>query len=158
MTVPFLDAHDYLIPVCQSHIIVLISISRHPSVRGLWRDSVSLVNVHHTSIRVRSCLDLKPLACWDRVFETNWGHGWWSLVLVACYVASDICRDEQITLLEESYRVRVSSFVWSRNRVCGITELFTAWIKSNFHVYLYYWFWLSGWTYKAALPFLNINF
>jgi hypothetical protein len=44
------------------------------------------------------------------------------LVLVACYAASSLCCDEQITLAGESYRVPVSNYVRSRNWICCITK------------------------------------
>jgi hypothetical protein len=47
----------------------------------------------------------RPLACWDRGFESQRGHGYLSVVSVmCCQVGRRIC-DELITRREESYRL-----------------------------------------------------
>ena len=48
---------------------------------------------------------LRPLACWDCIYESRWGHGYLS-VYYECWVLSGtgIC-DELITRAEESYRL-----------------------------------------------------
>jgi hypothetical protein len=57
-----------------------------------------------------SGVDMKPLACWDRKFESCQGHGCSSLVFAMCYVGSGFF-DELITISEGAYRVRVQSCV-----------------------------------------------
>jgi hypothetical protein len=57
---------------------------------------------------------LRPLGCWNRGFESRWEHGCSSLVFVLCCVFSGLYGG-LIARLEESYRVYVSNYVWSRN-------------------------------------------
>jgi len=49
---------------------------------------------------------MRPLVCWDHVFEFCSGYGNSSLVCVVCCTGSGIC-DEVITRSEESDRVSV---------------------------------------------------
>ena len=58
------------------------------------------------------------LDCWDRWFESRWEYECSSLVFVVTCVGSGLC-GELITRLEESYRMSVSNFVWSRNPKMG---------------------------------------
>jgi len=56
------------------------------------------------SSRAVYCLGLRPLACWDRGFESHRGHECFSVV--KCYVLSGRgFYDELITRPEESYRL-----------------------------------------------------
>jgi hypothetical protein len=41
--------------------------------------------------RVVQRLSLQPPDCWDRGFESRWGHGCSSLVFVVCCVGSSLC-------------------------------------------------------------------
>jgi hypothetical protein len=51
---------------------------------------------------------LLPLDCWDRRFESRWGHGCSSLVFVVCCVGSGLC-DKLIT---NPFRWVHGVFVW----------------------------------------------
>jgi hypothetical protein len=49
-------------------------------------------------------LDLRPRACWDRGFESHWGHGCLSLASVYVLSGRGLC-DGLISRPEEFYRV-----------------------------------------------------
>jgi hypothetical protein len=70
---------------------------------------------------LRRRLGLRQLGCWDRGFESRWGHGWLSRVYIVLFcVGRGLC-DGLITSPEESYRARararvcVCVCVWLRN-------------------------------------------
>jgi len=99
------------------------------------------------------------LDCWDREFESCWGHGCSSLVFVVCCVGSDLC-NKLITCSEGSSRfvclivchLETWTIRWPQSELdyCGvgtgnIVMIIRIAIHSFIHLFMFMWSTIGTW-------------